>query len=160
MMRDDYRCAYCTCKLDDYTGTLDHVIPISQGGSSTPRNLVAACKGCNGAKRDRPAAALGRPDLVGERCAGVQPPPEPVRAGPTPLGVNCQVRRYTDRAGAVRSATKRVLGDVAIYGDELARLALRRPDDLVYHCPRCDGFHLVRPARKVPSRQRVAGTGT
>lgn len=156
MIRDGHRCAYCGCKLDDYNGTLDHIIPSSQGGSSSDKNLVAACKPCNGRKKDLPAAALGRPDLVGELAPGVRLPPEPLRAGPPPLGVNCQTRRYTDRAGAVLSARKRVLGDVAIYGDELAALALRRPEALVYHCLRCDGFHLVSPARK-PVRLR---TGT
>ena len=44
------RCAYCgsTEKL-----TIDHVIPLSRGGTNWPSNLRPACRSCNSAKRDR-----------------------------------------------------------------------------------------------------------
>lgn len=47
----DHRCAYCGRPL--YTGslTVDHVKPISRGGSNWPANLVPACKACNQRKR-------------------------------------------------------------------------------------------------------------
>ena len=39
----DNCCVYC----GDYANTVDHVIPISRGGTDDPLNLVAACKRCN-----------------------------------------------------------------------------------------------------------------
>ncbi len=48
--RDGYSCVYCSSKEDL---TLDHVLPRSQGGTSTWRNLVTACKKCNTEKGDR-----------------------------------------------------------------------------------------------------------
>src|SRR3954451_20815303 len=44
--RDDWTCAYCGRE----TTEVDHVAPRARGGSSTPTNLVAACRPCNKAK--------------------------------------------------------------------------------------------------------------
>lgn len=42
--RDSYKCVYCGSAAE----TLDHIIPITHGGSRTDRdNLVAACLPCN-----------------------------------------------------------------------------------------------------------------
>ena len=54
-----WRCWYCGCQLTPPTSdasiktqvTRDHVVPRSKGGSSRSANLVAACRGCNNAKR-------------------------------------------------------------------------------------------------------------
>lgn len=45
----DYRCAYChkKTKLE-----MDHVIPITKGGSCTISNIVPACRSCNSSKHD------------------------------------------------------------------------------------------------------------
>jgi hypothetical protein len=43
-------CFYCGLRL---ATEIDHVIPVSQGGSSAPENLVAACYPCNHDKSDR-----------------------------------------------------------------------------------------------------------
>ncbi len=60
--RDRHRCQYC----DGAAETLDHVVPRSRGGGHTWDNLVAACRRCNAAKRDRllpdtPMRLAGRP---------------------------------------------------------------------------------------------------
>lgn len=41
------RCVYCGTGLGLENATLDHVIPLSRGGSHQPGNLVAACHSCN-----------------------------------------------------------------------------------------------------------------
>lgn len=46
--RDGFACRYC--HETDLPLTLDHVIPISLGGSDKPDNLVAACGPCNAGK--------------------------------------------------------------------------------------------------------------
>lgn len=43
------KCAYCREDLDD-TYNVDHVIPISRGGSNDPSNLCCACQPCNFSK--------------------------------------------------------------------------------------------------------------
>jgi 5-methylcytosine-specific restriction endonuclease McrA len=46
MARDKDRCAYC----GKHATTVDHVIPISRGGTSSWLNTVAACSPCNNKK--------------------------------------------------------------------------------------------------------------
>ncbi len=48
LRRDNYTCRYCRSKENELT--IDHVIPVSLGGSDDPTNLVAACKDCNAGK--------------------------------------------------------------------------------------------------------------
>jgi 5-methylcytosine-specific restriction endonuclease McrA len=38
-----YRCAYC----DGRASHLDHVVPLSRGGTDTEANIVPACASCN-----------------------------------------------------------------------------------------------------------------
>lgn len=47
--RDGHVCRYCGGSAD----TVDHVVPKARGGSDDESNLVAACRPCNSAKRDR-----------------------------------------------------------------------------------------------------------
>lgn len=46
------RCAYCSTPLSKGYH-IDHVVPLSRGGSNKPDNLVATCPTCNISKRDR-----------------------------------------------------------------------------------------------------------
>lgn len=59
LIRENFRCAYCDCKLSLGTVTKDHVIPTSRGGSDTLINVVASCKDCNNRKADRTPAEAG-----------------------------------------------------------------------------------------------------
>ncbi|MCU4183697.1 HNH endonuclease [Acidiferrimicrobium sp. IK] len=47
--RDGHRCQYCGATAEN----IDHVIPRSKGGPHAWDNVVAACRPCNTAKRDR-----------------------------------------------------------------------------------------------------------
>lgn len=47
--RDGHRCQYCGATAEN----IDHVIPRSKGGPHAWDNVVAACRRCNTAKRDR-----------------------------------------------------------------------------------------------------------
>ena len=65
--RDNHTCQYCGSNAE----TVDHVVPRSRGGRHTWDNVVAACRRCNGGKRDR---------LLGEttmRLASAPGPPRP-----------------------------------------------------------------------------------
>lgn len=45
LKRQKGKCYYCDCKLDKYH--VDHVIPLSRGGSDGAENKVLACPTCN-----------------------------------------------------------------------------------------------------------------
>jgi len=45
--RDDGICQWCGKHIGLYHATVDHVFPVSRGGTNTWRNVVAACKVCN-----------------------------------------------------------------------------------------------------------------
>ena len=47
--RDGGRCQYCGAAAE----SIDHVVPRAKGGPHTWENVVAACRACNTAKRDR-----------------------------------------------------------------------------------------------------------
>jgi 5-methylcytosine-specific restriction endonuclease McrA len=53
-------CAYCKCKLDDYSRTVDHLIPKSRGGKLSNANKVPSCGDCNKMKGDMDAMEFSR----------------------------------------------------------------------------------------------------
>ncbi len=57
MKRDHHVCQYegCNCRAT----TVDHVIPLCQGGRTTWQNLVAACLACNQSKGGRTPEQAG-----------------------------------------------------------------------------------------------------
>ena len=50
LQRDYYTCHYCGVAE---ANTVDHLIPISKGGTDEASNMVACCTQCNSSKRDR-----------------------------------------------------------------------------------------------------------
>ncbi|MBI5557886.1 MAG: HNH endonuclease [Deltaproteobacteria bacterium] len=44
-------CYYCGGKFLAKELTMDHLIPLARGGTSSKGNLVPACKGCNNKKK-------------------------------------------------------------------------------------------------------------
>lgn len=55
--RDNSTCRYCGAKAPEVKITIDHVIPITLGGSDDPSNLVTACAPCNSGKTSVPPDA-------------------------------------------------------------------------------------------------------
>lgn len=51
--RDNYTCGYCGHRGNSLTLHVDHVFPVSRGGSDDPSNLAAACWSCNLEKGSR-----------------------------------------------------------------------------------------------------------
>lgn len=98
--RDGWRCVYC----EAYPGSkesellsLDHLRPLSKGGSNRSENLVTACKSCNSKRQDRSvrsfciavAAYLGQDwRVVWFRVRAAR-----VRALPPPLALSPDERR-------------------------------------------------------------------
>lgn len=50
MKRDGFKCRYCGATAATVLLHIDHVVPVAEGGSSDPANLVTACVDCNGGK--------------------------------------------------------------------------------------------------------------
>jgi len=44
-------CHYCEKRFAAKDLTMDHVIPLARGGTSTPGNIVPACRSCNQDKK-------------------------------------------------------------------------------------------------------------
>jgi 5-methylcytosine-specific restriction endonuclease McrA len=57
--RDHYICQYCGIQPGGEAITIDHVVPRSQGGTSSWTNCVAACDACNARKADRTPEQAG-----------------------------------------------------------------------------------------------------
>lgn len=50
--RDGFTCQYCGSKAPDVSLEVDHIIPVSNGGSDDESNLTTACFDCNRGKSD------------------------------------------------------------------------------------------------------------
>lgn len=48
-------CEYCLCQVDFATQSfsVEHIVPVNQGGVNTLENLALACQGCNSHKRTK-----------------------------------------------------------------------------------------------------------
>lgn len=57
LRRDGFRCRYCGVVSAVALLAVDHVIPVSRGGTDDDDNLVAACIPCNAGKSDKPLTA-------------------------------------------------------------------------------------------------------
>lgn len=60
-IRDRYRCQYCGHRGSATDLSIDHILPRSRGGKTTPENLCVACKPCNSRKGDRTPAEARMP---------------------------------------------------------------------------------------------------
>jgi 5-methylcytosine-specific restriction endonuclease McrA len=58
-LRDHGRCQYCSESLNKDTFTLDHVLPVSKGGTKSWDNIVSSCPQCNQRKRNRTPSEAG-----------------------------------------------------------------------------------------------------
>lgn len=51
--RDSFTCQYCGRKAPDVLLQIDHIEPVSKGGTDDLLNLTTACKDCNSGKSDK-----------------------------------------------------------------------------------------------------------
>ncbi len=63
-IRDHYRCQYCGLRGSPTELSIDHILPRSRGGRTSPDNLCVACKPCNSRKGDRLPAEARMPLLT------------------------------------------------------------------------------------------------
>ncbi len=58
-LRDGNRCQYCGHKLPSAELSIDHVVPLSRGGTSSWENVVCACLPCNVRKGNHTPSEAG-----------------------------------------------------------------------------------------------------
>jgi len=58
-IRDEGKCQYCSKQLTRQNFTLDHIIPVSQGGKKVWQNIVTCCKSCNQRKGNKSVKQAG-----------------------------------------------------------------------------------------------------
>jgi hypothetical protein len=51
--RDKFACQYCGLKAPEVVLQVDHISPVSKGGTNVLLNLITSCAACNGGKSDR-----------------------------------------------------------------------------------------------------------
>jgi hypothetical protein len=61
LARDNYTCRYCGRSAPEVTLHVDHIIPVAEGGTDEPANLVTACADCNEGKGPRHAGGIADP---------------------------------------------------------------------------------------------------
>jgi len=44
---DGFRCMFCNRKMGEVQLTIDHFVPLEQGGKNDPSNYLSACRKCN-----------------------------------------------------------------------------------------------------------------
>lgn len=59
LLRDRGRCQYCGRLCSGKEATIDHVVPRARGGKTVWKNVVLACKPCNGRKGSRSVRDCG-----------------------------------------------------------------------------------------------------
>lgn len=63
LRRDGHACHYCGAKAPGVALTVDHVLPVTLGGTDDPANLVTACADCNAGKSSMPPDAAILPEV-------------------------------------------------------------------------------------------------
>lgn len=60
--RDGFCCRYCGESSESVKLVVDHVVPICQGGTNDPENLISSCESCNQGKGGRLIQAIAPTD--------------------------------------------------------------------------------------------------
>lgn len=50
LKRDNFTCRYCGRKTPEVILEIDHIVPVSKGGTNDLNNLVTSCRDCNRGK--------------------------------------------------------------------------------------------------------------
>lgn len=61
--RDGFTCLYCGKQPPEVVLHIDHVLPVSKGGTNDETNLVTACADCNLGKSDKLLDRPQKPDM-------------------------------------------------------------------------------------------------
>lgn len=84
--RDGYQCTDCGARGAEAELTIDHIVPVSRGGTNAEHNLTTLCRSCNSRKGARPP--VHRPPIHHPRPSEHSPAAAPPAAEvPVPLHI-------------------------------------------------------------------------
>jgi hypothetical protein len=67
LKRDKFTCQYCGQAAPNVKLEIDHIIPLSNGGTSEMGNLITSCYACNRGKRDTLSITVDERDISRKR---------------------------------------------------------------------------------------------
>lgn len=70
--RDEFACQYCGRCAPDVVLHVDHIVPVVEGGSNDPINLLTACQDCNGGKSGVPLTRVITAEDPADRAAAIR----------------------------------------------------------------------------------------
>ncbi|MDD5453975.1 MAG: HNH endonuclease [Candidatus Ratteibacteria bacterium] len=76
LRRDGFRCQYCGRTADQTTLEIDHIVPLSLGGSDNTDNMITSCTDCNQGKSAEPIIPLDSKIIINkfeDKVAIVEP---------------------------------------------------------------------------------------
>ena len=62
--RDGFTCKYCGSQSDTVTLHIDHILPVSKGGTNSQENLVTSCADCNLGKSNKIVGVVASIDYL------------------------------------------------------------------------------------------------
>lgn len=62
--RDGFTCGYCGLKPPGVILEVDHILPVSGGGTDEEENLITSCFACNRGKADQPLERRPKPLMI------------------------------------------------------------------------------------------------
>lgn len=105
--RDDFTCRYCGRKTPRVVLEIDHVIPVSKGGTDDQENLVTSCWECNRGKSDVSLDSIPADPDLHDRTVLM-------------LEKELQLAEYNAVMERIREREEEDLDDLHSYWDELA----------------------------------------
>lgn len=76
--RDDFTCAYCGSKPPSVILHVDHITPVSKGGSSRQDNLITSCESCNLGKSNVLLSSV--PESLSDKAEKIKEAEKQIRA--------------------------------------------------------------------------------
>jgi DNA replication protein DnaD len=111
--RDDFTCQYCGRRTPQVVLELDHVVPVSAGGTNDIDNLITSCWECNRGKAD---------GLLGDRTPFTSTHEKTISI----LERELQLKEYNEVKRQQREREDADIAELLWYWDELAGRAARK----------------------------------
>jgi hypothetical protein len=116
--RDAFMCQYCGAGAPDAVLHIEHIIPVSRGGTSHISNLTTACQKCNSGKSDVPLeVVIKSPDLHIDEYRPAPVKAIPANFGPEPLIVRRNLRREARTLSALEDAASEAFNEYCLDGE-------------------------------------------
>ena len=94
--RDNFTCQFCQDKFDQEDLTIDHLVPLAQGGLDEVTNYVTCCSPCNNRKSDLPLVKFAEEIDIDIKALPIHGDPV-IDNGKLPIQIRLVRKRIFDR---------------------------------------------------------------